>query len=126
MDERGLTISVQKSTLTLFTAQFAQSSTHPQVTLNKSLLPLKRTGRKLGVTFDTYFKFWTHVESIVICASSRINIIKALAVTNWGHPSSPLYPLSDPFLCMQFPFGSPKPHHPWFRNFILSKTLPFA
>ena len=42
-DERGLAISALKSTITLFTPQFAQSSTNPQVTLNNSILPLERT-----------------------------------------------------------------------------------
>ena len=42
-DERGLAISTPKSTITLFTPQFAQSHTHLQVTLNKSILPLERT-----------------------------------------------------------------------------------
>ena len=31
-DERDLAISAPKSTITLFTPQFAQSNTHPQVT----------------------------------------------------------------------------------------------
>ena len=42
-DEGGLAISAPKSAITLFTPQFAQSHTHPQVTLNKSILPLERT-----------------------------------------------------------------------------------
>ena len=41
VDERSLAISVPKSTITLFTPQFAHSNTHPQVTLNNSILPLR-------------------------------------------------------------------------------------
>ena len=56
-DERGLANSAPKSTITLFTIQFAQSSTHPQVSLNNSILPLERIPCILGVTFDPHFKF---------------------------------------------------------------------
>ena len=50
-DERGLAISSPKCTITVFTHQFEQSCTHPQVTLNNSLLPFGRTPRILRVTF---------------------------------------------------------------------------
>ena len=83
VDERGLVISVTKSIITLFTPQFAQCKTHGQVTLNNSLLPLERSPHILGVTFDPYSKLNAHVISIVSRASSRINIRKDLAGTNW-------------------------------------------
>ena len=44
---------VPKSTITLFTSKFAQSSIYPRVTLNYPL--------KLRVTFDPYFSFKVHV-----------------------------------------------------------------
>ena len=62
-DERGLAISVPKSTITLFTPQFAQSNTHPQLTLNNSIPPLEHTPCTLGVTFNPHFKFNVHVKS---------------------------------------------------------------
>ena len=80
-DERGLTISAPRFTITL---EFAQSSTHPPIILNNYLLPLEWTSRILGVTFDPHFTFKGHVDSIVTLASSRINILKALAGTNRG------------------------------------------
>ena len=43
---------MKKSTITLFTTQFAQSSTEPRVTVNNSLLALERTPRILVVTID--------------------------------------------------------------------------
>ena len=42
VDERDLVISTEKSTITLFTPQFTQSNTHPQVILNNSILTLER------------------------------------------------------------------------------------
>ena len=52
--------------------------------MNNSLLPLENTPRILEVTFDPHFKFNTHVKSTVIQASPRINILKALAGTDWS------------------------------------------
>ena len=83
-DERDLAISIPKSTITLFTPQFAQSSTHLQVTLNSSILPLERTHCTLAVTFDRHFKFNAHIKSLVTRALPRINILKTPTGTNWG------------------------------------------
>ena len=83
-DERSLVIAAPKPTITLFTPQIAQSSTHPQVTLNYSILPPERTFCILGVTFDPPFKFNVHVKSLVTRALPLINILKAPTGTNWG------------------------------------------
>ena len=83
-NERGLAIYVPKSTIILFTSPFAQSNTHPQVTLNNSILPLERTQSIPGVTLDPHFKFNAHVKSLVTRSLLRINILKLLAGTNWG------------------------------------------
>ena len=112
VDERGLATSVPKSTITLFTPQFAQSNTHPQVILNNSMLPLEKTPLIPTVAFDSRFKFWAHIKSIVTRTSLCINIHKALTGTNWGQQKENIpityiyiYPLSNPFSCIQLPFG---------------------
>jgi len=53
------------STIPFFTPETKQSSTHPHVTLNSSLLLLKR-----GVPFDTHFNFSDHINTIITRASS--------------------------------------------------------
>ena len=83
-DDRGLTISDQNSTITLFSSQKSQSTIQPHFTLYNSLLLLERTPRILGATSDLLFTFRTRVDSIATQASSRINILRALASTNWG------------------------------------------
>ena len=57
--------SAPKSTITLFTPQFAQFNTHPKVTLNNSILSLERTACILGVTFGPHLKLNAHVKSLV-------------------------------------------------------------
>ena len=44
-------------------------STHPQVTLNNSTLPLENTPCILGVTLDSHFEFNADVKSLVTQAS---------------------------------------------------------
>jgi len=97
-DERGLAISASKSTITLFTSLFAQSNTHPKVTLNNSLLPLEKTPRILEVTFDPHFKFNAHVKYTVTRASPRINILMAAAGTNWGQQKETIFANTNMFL----------------------------
>ena len=46
-----------------------------------------------------------HVKSIVKRVSPRINILKAIAGTNWGQQNETIFiaymcPLSDPYSCM--------------------------
>ena len=121
-------ISGPKSTTILFTPQLAQSNTHHQVTLNNSILPMERTPCILGMTLDPHIKF--NVRSLVDHALPRNNTLKALTDTNWGSKWKPylsaIYPLSCVISCMQHPFGSSTPHHPFFRNFNQSKTLASA
>ena len=67
-------LSARKSTISLFTPQFAQSSTHLQVTLNSSILPIERTSFILRVTFNPHFKFNAHVKSLVTGYLPRIKV----------------------------------------------------
>ena len=83
----------------------------------------------LGVTSNPHVTFLAHVNSIVTRASSCINILKALAGTNWGQKKETarftyIFLKSDTFSCMLLPFGSLTAHHDWFRNSKLSKTMP--
>ena len=109
--ERGSTISAPKSITILFTPQFMQSNTHPQVTLKNSLLPLEKTPCILKVTYNPDFKFYAHVKSIVTglhpeSTSSRPLLVPT-RVSKRKPYLTPICPLSYPFSCMQLPFDSP-------------------
>ena len=49
-----------------------------------SQLPLERRLRILGATFETYFIFSPHINSIISRVSYRINIAKDVAGINWS------------------------------------------
>ena len=103
---------LQKFTITLFIPQFAQSSTHIQVTLNNYLLRLKKTPCILGVTFYPHFKFNTHVKSLVTRVLPRINILQALIGTNWGQQKETILITCISLIRFLFMHASPI----WFPN----------
>ena len=88
--ENHLKIAPSKSSVTLFTPWTKQFNAHPQITTNNSVLPLEKNPKILGVTFDPQFTFTTHCKNIATKCSSRLNILKALAGTTWGHQKETL------------------------------------
>ena len=82
--DRQLTISTQKSSVTLFTPDNAQFNLHPQVTINGNLLPLVKTPKILGITFDPKFTFGTHAANVTTKIHRRNNILRSLTGTSWG------------------------------------------
>ena len=111
-EQKGLSLSAPKSTVTLFTPHTHQTHTHPQVTLNSSPLPLSENPRILGVTFDPHFTFSPHIHSIVSRASSRLNILRALAGTFWGQQKETLLITFKSLIRSLFTYATPI----WFPN----------
>ena len=109
---RGLSISAPKSTVTLFTPDTHQSHTHPPVTLNDTPLPLERNPRILGVIFDPHFTFTPHITSLIKRATPRLNIIRALAGTNWGQQKETLLITFKSLIQSLFTYACPI----WFPN----------
>jgi len=82
--ERELLVSPEKSTVTLFTPDTKEAKIHPNVKLNDQLVPLSRTPKLLGVTFDTMITFTPHVKRAADSTKNKINIMKQLAGSTWG------------------------------------------
>ena len=80
----NLTISEDKSTVTLFTPQSAQANKHPQVLVQGNILKLAKTPKLLGVTLDTILCFGPHTRDIAANAQKINALLKALAGTAWG------------------------------------------
>ena len=90
LDSIFLAISPGKSSVTLFTSNPRESDLHPQVVVNNQLLPLVKSPKILGVTFDTHFTFNHHAEVTAAKVHKRNNVIKALAGTDWGQDKETL------------------------------------
>ena len=85
LEERNLQVSLEKSTVTLFTPDPAQFRTCPLVKIKGHQINLEQQPKLFGITFDTMHTFTKHINTTVIKARKRLNVLKALAGTTWGH-----------------------------------------
>jgi hypothetical protein len=83
LSDRKLTISTQKSSVTIHPRN-AQFNLHPQILINGNLVPLVKTPKILGVTFDTKITFSSHASNIATKIHRRNNILRSLTGTSWG------------------------------------------
>ena len=81
---KELSIAPHKSSVTLFTPDTHQSHLHPKVKIGDDVIPLNRTPKILGVTWDTRLTFAAHARDISARSASSLRISKLLAGTNWG------------------------------------------
>jgi hypothetical protein len=87
---KKLKIAADKSQVILFTPHNLQFNSQPDVSINCVNVPLCRSPKILGVTFDTMFCFHKHILEIVAKATKRINLIKALSGSSWGQDKETL------------------------------------
>jgi hypothetical protein len=109
---KGLSVSIPKSHTTLFTSDTHQSQTDPHVSWEGSNLPLCRTPKILGVTFDPHFTFSPHIAAICQRARPRLNILKSLAGTSWGQQKETLLVTFKALIKSLITYAAPV----WFPN----------
>ena len=90
LHERGLIVSPEKSSVTLFTPDTHQARMRPDIKLGGVDVPLERNPKLLGVVHDTMYTFTEHVSRTVSKAKKKVNVLKALAGTTWGQQKEPL------------------------------------
>jgi hypothetical protein len=76
--------------MTLFTPWTKQVNVRPDIFINGVVVPLFKTPKILGVIFDTLFTFGPHIAAIAAKANQRLNILKAVSGSNWGHDKATL------------------------------------
>ena len=84
-EEKGLSLSAPKSTVTLFTPWTRQFGKLPPVSVGGEVIPQVNHPKLLGVTYDPSLCFSSHAMAMVKKASGRVNILRALADSNFGH-----------------------------------------
>jgi hypothetical protein len=82
--DNNLHLSIPKCSTTLFTPDFHQSNYHPKIFINNTQLPLNKSPKILGVTFDTHHTFRQHTSNVHSKAKKRLNVLKALTGKSWG------------------------------------------
>src|SRR5215469_10469650 len=93
-----MTASVNKSSLTLLTPDRRESSTHPQVTLSNSPLPLNKTPAIIGVKYNPHMTFTPHVKEIIRKTSIKNKVLSTLTGTNFGQHKETLRTVYKQFI----------------------------
>ena len=83
--EHGLSLSAPKSTVTLFTPWTNQFGRLPPVSVDGDVIPQENKPKLLGVTYDPSLCFSAHAMAMVRKAGQRINVLRALADSSFGH-----------------------------------------
>ena len=84
INNKKLTVSTAKSTVTLFTSDTHEYNLLPQVKLADQVLPLEKKPKVLGLALDTNLTFTQHCYNIAVNVQQRNNVLKALAVSTWS------------------------------------------
>ena len=85
LSQNRLKVSTTKSTLTLLTPFNREYNAQPHITLNNTPIPVTPTTKILGVTLDRGVTFKQHTDNINTPAKTRLNVLKALTQTTFGH-----------------------------------------
>ena len=85
LETNRLKVSTPKSTLTLITPWAQEYNTRPTVTLHDTPIPYTDTPTILGVTFDRGMTFRQHTDNINNKAKTRLNVLRTLTNTSFGH-----------------------------------------
>lgn len=91
-------VSTDKSSLTLITPYNQEYNAQPHVTLNNIPIPIKSTTTILGVTYDKGLTFRPHVEAINSKAKRRLNVLRALSNTTFGHSKESITTIYKQFI----------------------------
>ena len=78
-DNKIMTVSTAKYTVTLFTPDTNEHHLLPQVKLSDQVLPLEMKSKILGVTLDTHITFTQHCNNIAVRVQQRNNVLKSQA-----------------------------------------------
>ena len=91
-------VSAPKSSLTLVTPHTYEYRDTPLVTLCGSTIPVHPTTKILGVTLDRGLTFRPHIGEVNGRAKSRLNVMKALSSSTFGHSKESLTALYKQFV----------------------------
>jgi hypothetical protein len=108
---KKLMIATERWQVTLFTPFNKEYNHHPDVSIGGVDVPLKYP-KILGVTFDVMLCFHKHVANIVAKAWQRLNLLKAVCGSFWGHDKETLLMTFKAFVESVFDLASPV----WFPN----------
>ena len=80
-----MSVAASKSTVTLFTPWTKQFGRLPPVSVGGETIPQDNHPKLLGVIFDPMWTFSAHASYTARKANSRLNVLRALSDTAFGH-----------------------------------------
>src|SRR5678816_1808752 len=113
-----MTASPLKSSITLLTTDRHQSSLHPIITLNNNPLPLNKTPKILGLTYDTHMTFSPHIDQITSSTKWKLNILRTFSQHNFSDRKHTLTTTYKQLLRTNINYAS----HAWFPALSKSNT----
>ena len=84
INNKQLSVSTAKSTVTHFTPDTYEHHLRPQLNLSDQVLSLENRPKVLGVTLDTHLTYAQHCKNITVRVQQRNNVLKSLAGSSWG------------------------------------------
>ena len=105
--EHGLSLSAPKSTVTLFSPWNKEYGRLPPVELDGATIPQENNPKLLGFVLDPMFTFSAHAAAVARRASSRLNILRALSDTSFGHYKEFLTTTFKSFIRPLSDYGAP-------------------
>src|SRR6201990_617111 len=102
-----MTASPEKSSITLITTDKHQSTLHPHVKLNNTIIPLNKFPKILGLTYDTHFNFSKHIQNITNSANRKLTIIRTLSQNNYINELATLITTYKQFIRPTLNYASP-------------------
>ena len=87
-----------KSSLTVVTLHNTEYRYKPTITLMVQTIPVNNDKNILGVTIDRGWTFCQHTQDINAKANSRLNVMKVLSATSFGHSKESLTALYKQFV----------------------------
>ena len=98
LTQNRMTVSPQKSSVTLLTPDRHESSKHPRLTLGGQAIPLNKTPTILGITYDTHMTFTPHVNNVTTKATRKLNALRAVSNTKFGQQKESLSVMYKQFI----------------------------
>src|SRR5678816_3116557 len=102
-----MTASPLKSSITLLTTDRHQSSLHPIVYLSNNPLPLNKTPKILGLTYDTHLTFSPHIDQITSSTQRKLNTLRTLSQHNFSNRKHTLTTIYKQLLRTNINYASP-------------------
>ena len=103
----NMLVSAPKSTVTLFTPWTRQVGAQLDVAIEGVPVPTVKNPRLLGVLMDPLFTFNAHAAATAKKCTSRLNLMRALADTKFGHDKEVLLSTYKTYIRSVIDYGAP-------------------